>query len=454
MSLAVMAACSSDDDANDTPTTPDIAVTDTASFKALLCADEANWAMEFFPSDGKYGGFAYGSHFTPTEVTLTSELLYDPMLGTVYQWGTTAASSYSVLSDSSIVLAFDDYNGPLHFFSRPRGNIDPDGYESDSLFTFQRVSNARDSLFFRGKQHGREMVLVKQSQAPATYMQQVLTQSNQIAQYNYRDLVIGDKHYLIHIGDQQFPLNGNNFKMPVYPDNKQLTVYGADTITMPYIYNDRGFRLYQPISIDGHVLQQFVYNEHAQTYSTPDGSATIAVPSLIDQLRYPRLPWFFQANNVDHWMSASLYNEYVKADNWFIPYAFGFAYFTPTDNPTDQKAGIPMTLDFRWYSKSYREMWNLTRYGMTFKPEGETSNGSLIVALDDLGPAYSYSMEEFINPFIQALLANSPYRVVFDDGPLKTEALFVSQADPSVWFKLRLGHFELLFGSVNNLSDE
>lgn len=397
-----------------------------SKYQTLLESSDSGWVMEFLPSDGSYGGFIYTARFKDGNVDMASEIgLQNSSTGETWPAGTIVSSKYEVKSEQGVILTFDTYNLLFHFFSEPRGSSDTDGYESDYEFIFMRTSADNDTIYLSGKKYHNELKMYKLSSDMQSYISKVLETETNVTQVNRTSMEIDGKSY------------------PITFDGRYLTVIDIDSdsvaLETPLMFNDNGFRLYTPITLNGITYEYFVYDSATGNVTSTDGSAVITLPSAYDQFFHSRYPWYFQATvDGDYEMSDALYTDLRRAMTYSSSYTFSSVGITDPTRTSDINKGFPKVLYFQWVMHFGSWTFYLGgTYGISITITDEANS---IYAITGLGDGYSFSgtRRTACMPFVNDIVNNSPYKVEFNDGLVKTTARFTSTTDSTVWFTLKL----------------
>ncbi len=394
-----------------------------ASYQALLAGSQYGWAMEFFPSAGQYGGYVLTARFQNGDVDMTSEMDFNSSsAGSAVPAGTVVSSKYSVKAEQSVILTFDTYNRLIHFFSQPNGSNDPDGYESDYEFVFMRASADGDSIFLRGKKYENELVMVRLRESGTDYIHDIKSLDAKIGYAPYSQLTVGGTTY-------DLDLSGNVFS---------VTDADGNTQALPFVLNAQGLRIYEPMDLGGYSLSSLVYDDATGALRSTDGMAVASLPDGVGQIIHARYPWVFQANQTQGDMSADLLAKFqTVAKLRKAPAVFDYACLTTPSRPADVQKGFERILSFQWsvttaFGTSYAWLNN----GVALS---QSATDPDVINVEDAGAGYGYTTSYMLkaSPFFDALFGGSPYKVTFNEGGLKTEARFVSVADPSLWFTMK-----------------
>lgn len=387
-------------------------------YQKLLESSQYGWVMEFFPSDGSYGGYVYTAKFSEGDVDMACELSFsNSTTGESWPAGTVVSSKYTVKSEQSVILTFDTYNLLFHFFSEPKSASNTTGYESDYEFVFLRASADGDSIYLRGKKYENELVMVKLKEDMSSYIKTVMTYRENISAITYKKLTVNGQTYDVILSGSQFTMTDEN----------------GDDLTIPIVYNSNGIRLYEPITIDGKSYQAFKLDETTGNLVSVDGDASLLCPSSNEQFLDTDSPWCFQTSSATADMSTDLLAKFKTAlTTRSSSYTFGYAGFVTATTSTDLSYGYDKVLGFYWTLSGL--FVSRSNYGISISFDSEDGD---IVSIKGLGMGYGYnSYKTKLNPFVNAVCDGSPYKITFNEGYAKKEATLTSVADSNVWFKL------------------
>lgn len=389
-------------------------------YSDLLKSSENGWAMQFFPSELEMGGIAMTAKFDGSEVELRSEnsIKYN---GQNIETGVPVQSMYSVKSEQGVVLTFNTYNLLLHYYSQPKDPDDVDGYASDYEFVFQNVSEKHDSIFLKGKKYGNEMVLVKLKGDAKKYISDVHSVDTAVAMLPRTKFVVGEKKHHISF---------NGHKLIVTPEGASE----GDAITLPYVYNDKGFRLYEPLVLDGKSYSNFEYNpENGNIYA--EGSVdNIPYPTKMEQFLGAKHAWGFIMDLTagTHEMNDELYNLIAEKKNFSSYQILKTLHIGPNSYYTSGVAKYAMTLQYGFSFFGF--MMQYSHYGVLLSADDDET-----ININDGGPDTSYTFySASTDPSCKYIIEHSPYKVTFNEGLNATSAKFVSTKDSNVWFNIKI----------------
>ena len=215
-----------------------------AEDRKILEGAENGWIMDFY-GDTQYGGFTVYLKFnTDSTVTVKNEL---------FDSSVEVTSHYKLEQSAGVVLSFDEYNELFHFFSDP---INPaglgdagKGMNGDLEF---RILSAKENevIISTGKKHNGRIVM---RPAPAgfdaaAYFDRIIAIEEDMDFANYK-LTVGENTY-----DATAAYRCLHVQIP--DENGDIT-----ELDLPYIVTDEGYKLYEPVTIDGETITGFKYTE-------------------------------------------------------------------------------------------------------------------------------------------------------------------------------------------------
>lgn len=420
--LAVLsfAACTNEEDNVFSESAANRLTLSMGEYSDLLKSSENGWAMQFFPSELEMGGIAMTAKFDGSEVELRSEnsISYN---GQSVKTGTPVQSMYSVKSEQGVILTFNTYNVLLHYYSQPKNPDDVDGYASDYEFVFQRVSENRDSIFFKGKKYGNEMTLVKLNGDAEKYISNVHSVDTAVAMLPRTKFVVGEKKHHISFNDHKLILTPDGAT-----DDKKMT--------LPYVYNDKGFRLYEPLVLDGKAYSNFEYNTENGNIYAEGTDDNIPYPTKMEQFLGAKHAWEFimDLTTGSHEMNDELYNLIAEKKDFSSYQILKTLHIGPNSYYISGVGKYAMTLQYGFSFFGF--MMQYSHYGILLSADDDET-----VNISDGGPDNSYDFYKASTDSSREYIINhSPYKVKFNDGLNATSATFVSTKDSNVWFNIKI----------------
>lgn len=214
--------------------------------RKVLRESEKGWLIDYYVGDNqKYGGYAFTVKFDSLTCTASSELSAD-----------TATSYYKLTTDDGPVLTFDTYNTVLHALATPSA----DNYEgSHADYEFIILSADSNEVVLKGKKTGSIMKMHPLTETSSAYLSRV-------------DSLVGN----FVINGASGTVDKTSLNLLVDIDNRQIeysssndsTISGSTAFTM----TDKGVRLYEPITINGLKLQNFIFDADKTTLTCTDAS--------------------------------------------------------------------------------------------------------------------------------------------------------------------------------------
>lgn len=218
---------------------------------------EYGWAFDYYPSNTqKYGGYAYALQFKDGMVTARCEISGDK----------EETSTYKMTSNNGAVLSFDGYNSIIHYFSTPTSQL-PSAFDGDFEFAIDSVSE--DIVKVHGVKTQNKLVMHKLSMPGKEYIDKVL---------NMKEGFVPT--------ELDGEVNGKSVHATFKFNNRQITFDQGVSIGNPeqhYMYTDKGISFYQPINLNGIMVQNLAFNENnfKLTGTSVDGETSINLQGKI-----------------------------------------------------------------------------------------------------------------------------------------------------------------------------
>lgn len=227
-------------------------------YRKLLPSPQYGWSMEYFPGGSRQtrGGYALTVSFSPEGyATFRSSLSEDV--------ATSATSLYSLKKDMGGTLNFDTYNKLFHYFS------DSDLKEGDGLgkgllgdYEFSLHTSTESEIVMYGKKYLSAIHMHALQEPAEVYLQKA--KENRLS-YENIPAVSGIKGFFA-----QKPVTGEVITSQYF----MLTQEGQQT-KFSFMFTDKGVRLYAPIELNGHTVNELIWNAQEKTFSTPDGTTRL-----------------------------------------------------------------------------------------------------------------------------------------------------------------------------------
>lgn len=222
----------------------------------VLKAAGNGWIMEYYAAT-KYGGYNIICKFNEDNTVLAqSEILGDK----------TAVSHYKFEQSQGVVLSFDEYNEVIHYFSNP-ANPDGIGDDGDGMlgdFEFRVLSADEDLVVLKGKKHGSRVVMRR--------LEQGVEWSGYFAKVLEMEETMSAAAYVLTFGDESVIASASY---------RQLSFMDPATgvaVNVPYIFTDKGYRLYSDLTYKGKTAGEFIYSAaDEKCYSPDDNTVSIEI---------------------------------------------------------------------------------------------------------------------------------------------------------------------------------
>lgn len=380
------------------------------------------WVIQYLPYNGNIGGTNIAAKFTDKDVTMSTDIEFsNSSTNEVWPVGTELTSGYSVKSEQGIILSFDTYNLFLHNWTEPKGSSNPYGYQGDYEFVYLYASENGDTLHFSGKKHGNNIVMYKLKDTDA---KNFIQHSREI-----RDLLTNLRLDTIQICSEKYGMSSDGFTVSV-----KDTIHADTTYSATFFPTEVGFMLATPVTINGTELQYFTYDEQTGRLKSNDNTATIQIPSYIDQFLNPKYgyDWTFTSGQMDN---DTQYYYDIMAGRALAPLTFDGMFIGADDEKSQKFNMTKYQCVFQATFDLYKFFFVTYKYGIDLQFESNAST----VSLTGLGESEeSAQLSAYCYPFVERILNNSPYNITFNDGFVKRTIKFVSQKDQNMWFSLSI----------------
>jgi hypothetical protein len=271
----------------------------TARVRALMdeCAaavtePEYGWKMLYLP-DPQYGGFNLVMKFTETDGLRSVEMkgdfvafrkTADPNGTIIDNPGSTASTStYSFNASQGPVLSFDTQS-ILHHLADPEVAPVATGLKGEFEFVIDRVTP--DSLIFRGKKYGKDIVMVRARQEDWEIMDTYRANVENLAPQDNSPFFRGLTMNQTAVNFSYIP--GTRTVNYIYADEMDKKVY---TGTAGVYASKDGVKFTPKIRVNGVVLEELKYNASANSYEANS-------PGVVGRLEYSDTPPFPFYNSI------------------------------------------------------------------------------------------------------------------------------------------------------------
>lgn len=224
--------------------------------RKVLTSAENGWVMDYYPGSSLgYGGFSYVLKFDNSNVT------------TYFVNGKTDAAgvplpettTYSLTNEDGPVIAFDTYSDYLHYFATPSAGA----YEAkggDFIFIILNISDDQNTITLKGNRSGNLVRLYRNTMSPEQYISECMA-------------VTKSQLY------ETFALDDTLLELDLETQQATISV-GEESAEIPFIINNKGIKLYEPVTVGGKTFDAFTYNAENNTYTPVDDQSTVLVGKL------------------------------------------------------------------------------------------------------------------------------------------------------------------------------
>lgn len=383
-------------------------------YSQLLESNVDGWKMEYYPeTDQSMGGYNFFCRFDKGEVTIMGDFSLSANGEEVYPAGTEVISLYTLSTDQGPVLSFDTYSPIFHFFSEPKGTQDTDGYAGD--YEFVIMKREENCVVMKGKKHGNTIILNKLSIPMQEALKQVL-ETQRIMQNTPYDRMDVDGKLML------FEISYGYRQMAVANED------GSDVQQRPFIFTEQGIKLYQPIAVNGELLQEFVLDKEQRTLSDVTGRIDVLRTPWIKILTKPEVQYMFDFDIVENHasMSDDLFELIKLADSKNVGESFTGMYIGK-NHRGDTPAATVLCFTSQSGSSYYYPM-----YACEFTATDD--NLLQIIPLYDQNSMMSWY--PWCRSLAEYLESNSPYRLETPPTGSDNAVRCISANDENVWFEL------------------
>lgn len=257
----------------------------------VLVGAENGWRMEYFTN---YGGYNYAIRFNGSEADISSEM----------KPGQTVTSFYKMTTDDGPVLSFDTYNELIHFFATPSSS-EYEGRGGD--FEFIILSASPEKVELKGKRSGRYATLYPLDESIEEYTTKM-------------GLIVKDRLVLGFDCD----LDGNTEYSGRFDLMQRAVIFGrydedgvviGEEQSAYFIYTENGFRLYEPIDVNGLSMSEFNVGEVPGPITTDNEKAKLtARPIPETYFRFEEYPgdYIFKAGGSSYDVTLTVSDEFGR----------------------------------------------------------------------------------------------------------------------------------------------
>lgn len=227
-------------------------------FRELLAQPENGWAMEYYPggSNQIYGGYALTVKFEKSGKCRFHSILANDL-------SEESSGLYSVRKDMGPTLNFDSYNTLFHYFSDPDiSDGEGEGFGLEGDYEFVLESGNEKEIVMTGKKHG-SVIRMYPLEAPAvSYLEKVKE-----IRKSYTDLA-GVEGVGGTFGGE--PVSGE-----IISGQHFMLTQGNESVKFSFMFTDKGLKLYQPITLNGKVAEDLIWNPEEKTFTSSNGVANL-----------------------------------------------------------------------------------------------------------------------------------------------------------------------------------
>ncbi|QTD36583.1 DUF4302 domain-containing protein [Polaribacter batillariae] len=373
-----------------------------SEYQELLPKPEHGWVLEYFAGRGRCcGAYNYTFKFDDKNmVTVKGETAVGE-----------ATSNYEIVQYGGPVLTFNTYNRIFHFLSTPNGFRPQGAGEADYEFVILSRDEETDNLMVKGVKTNNEMRLKKLEEPAEEYLEKV----DNIKQYFSNSILATT------VNGKDIPTARTQLRIDFMEE-------GEEAISSPYIYTSQGIYLYEPITLNGVTVQEFILNFDEDRLVSLDGDVIIDVylPPFDASLLWRTT--VDSDNTSQHFIDAQIEMQSLHNDNRFarlwptVEPEFVLGQYTP---PIIGIAGIISGSTTRWTS------------GKRASFTGVAGQKTQLDAVD-LGPdLITGIIFPYMDFYGEVFMENKPYETEMDDPDDPKEIKLTSVNNPEVWFIIK-----------------
>lgn len=238
------------------------------TYQALLVKPANGWAMEYYPggSSQTFGGVALTVKFNSDGTVVVGSAEVDDVTA-------TAKSTYNLTTDGSAGLSFNTYNDILHYYTDSDKSIGmgvAKGMFGDFEFIFE--SHTDNEIVMTGKRHHSIIRLYPLEGTSAEYLTAAKAQLKAFEDIPAKQSITGT-------------FEGTAVTGAFISDKSFLLVQGDDAANVPFMFTDKGFKLYRSITLNGKTVSELTWNSTTKTLTSPDGNTVLTI--VTDPLGLP-----------------------------------------------------------------------------------------------------------------------------------------------------------------------
>jgi hypothetical protein len=261
-----------------------------AEYRELLVSAENGWYVDYYPElNHKVGGYAMYLKFAAdgtVDVSCEIETNLPPRQ--------VETSQFEVFIEQGPILSFSTYNKVMHYFSEP-SSTDINGYEGDYEFIIMKAET--DEIQIKGKKGGNKMTLRRNTANinPDAHFTEIADLAYQLTTYGMFEFVVNNNSLgLAAVIDRSFDLE--------YTDNSIIE-------KVSYAFTTDGIRLYEPFTVNGVSMRNFVWDDANMQYVCSDQGVNAILKSYFPpdfQIRYEEFLGKWKLNHQPRTSSAWL----------------------------------------------------------------------------------------------------------------------------------------------------
>ncbi|MDR2064833.1 MAG: DUF4302 domain-containing protein [Prevotellaceae bacterium] len=263
-------------------------------YRQLLVSAENGWYVDYYPElDHKVGGYAMYLKFSSDgTVDVSCEIATNLPARQI------ETSQFEVFMEQGPILSFSTYNKVMHYFSEPY-STDVNGREGDYEFIIMKTET--DEIIIKGKKGGNKMTLRRNTGNlnPDTHLAEIADLVYKLSTYGMFEFVVADNSIgIATVTERTFDME--------YADN-------TNTAKISYAFTADGIKLYEPYTLNGVSMRNFVWDDANERYVCTDQGANAYLKAYFPpdyQIKYDDFlgKWKlnYQPRNSSGWLTADM----------------------------------------------------------------------------------------------------------------------------------------------------
>ena len=237
----------------------------------ILTSSPDGWEVQYVTDSTVMGGFDMLMKFSNTEVTVQGDNFFSFPAGQI-------TSLYDIKLTQIVSLVFSSYNGVFTLLADPDPNHGTT-YSGENELLLQRISDNKDTIFFKTKNSNSMCKFIKHSGDWNAYFNSMnaignllLTNSAGVTYFNFKEAVLSNGTKVVIT----FNSDVRNINI-ILNDGTVVTISDANVIV-----TSTGIILIKPIVINGAIITGFTYNQSSNQLGVNENSVTGTFSDVVE----------------------------------------------------------------------------------------------------------------------------------------------------------------------------